>query len=57
MQLVLTGEPGHTHAIEVSTNLVDWTRPTNLFNPTGTVQWSDTPPGDGNRRFYRALAL
>ena len=57
IQLTLTGEPGHTNAIEVSTNLVDWTWHTNLFNPKGTVQWDDTPPAGSTRQFYRALAL
>jgi hypothetical protein len=57
IHLMLTGEPGRTNAIEVSTNLVDWTCQTNLFSPTGTVQWDDAPPAGSNRRFYRALGL
>lgn len=57
IQLMLSGEPGHTNAVEVSTNLVHWTPHTNLLNSTGNVQWNDSPPAGINRRFYRALAL
>lgn len=57
VELRITGEAGHTHQIEVSTNLVDWSAVTNLMNPTGTLLWSqDTPAGDA-RRFYRILQL
>lgn len=57
IQWALTGEPGRTNAIEISTNLADWTPHTNLFNPTGTVQWCESPPAGINRRFYRARVL
>ena len=57
VHLTLTGEPGRTNTIEVSTDLANWGPLTNLVNPTATVQWTDTLPAGSNRWFYRAIGL
>lgn len=51
----LQGAPG-TYAIEVSTNLQQWTTVTNFLFPGGSVSFTDTAVGGAPRRFYRARA-
>ncbi len=56
VELTLTGSPAHSCAIEISTNLTDWTTLTNLANPTGLTLFSDRVLTQ-SRRFYRARVL
>ena len=51
----LQGAPG-TYAMDVSTNLQQWTTVTNFLSPGGSVSFTDTTVGGAPRRFYRARA-
>lgn len=54
VRVVLSGAPGFNVQLLGSTNLTDWTVLTNLPNPTGLLQFTNTPvPGVPNQ-FYRA---
>jgi hypothetical protein len=53
VQLVLSGKPGTNVTILQSSNLVSWSLLTNLANPGGTVQFTDTTATNGPQRFYR----
>ncbi len=52
--LVLTGDPGFTAQLQVSTNLTDWSVLTNLANPTGTLSFTNIPPVGVPYQFFRA---
>jgi len=54
--LTLSGPPGVNVTIQSSSNLVNWITLTNLANPTGTVQFTDTSASNILRRFYRATS-
>jgi len=57
-QLTLTGQPGQTHAIEVSTNLFGWIKVhTNTTAGNGTFKFTDTNAPSFKYRFYRAVRL
>ena len=51
----LQGVPG-TYAIEVSTNLQQWTKVTDFLSPGGSMSFTDTAVGVAPGRFYRARA-
>lgn len=53
LKLVISGEPG-TVTIQWSTNLTDWETLTNLANPTGMIEFTDTIPAEATQRYYRA---
>jgi hypothetical protein len=53
LKLVISGEPG-TVTIQWSTNLTDWETLTNLANPTGMIDFTDTIPVEAAQRYYRA---
>ena len=55
MQLQLWGAAGRSYAIEISTNLANWTPWTNQFNTNGTFNVVDTNAANCLRRFYRAV--
>jgi hypothetical protein len=55
LQLEILAFPGETYAIDVSTNLVDWTPvTTRTADPEGTMTWDDPGPAPLKARFYRA---
>jgi hypothetical protein len=54
LQLVINGEPGATYAIEVSTNLLDWSTLTNLVNTNGTIEFNVGDTTSDAQRFFRA---
>jgi len=53
MQLNLSGDIGQTYDIEVSTDLLNWTRWTNQFNSNGTI-WIFDCATNSPQKFYRA---
>ncbi len=54
IQFVLRGDPGFALEFQDSTNLTDWSPPTTLLNPTGTIVFTNDYSADGTPRFYRA---
>ena len=52
-QFTLTGPAGYNFIIETSTDLISWSTLTNLFNSTGTIQFTDVMATNGTQRFYR----
>lgn len=57
-QLTLTGQPGLSYRVDVSTNLTSWTPvSTNTAAPNGTFKYTDTAARNFNTRFYRAVQL
>jgi hypothetical protein len=56
-RLSLVGEAGQPYALEVSTNLTDWSRIAILTNLYGTVQFTDTSATNSALQFYRASTL
>jgi murein DD-endopeptidase MepM/ murein hydrolase activator NlpD len=55
-RLTLSGDPGDTVTIHRSSNLLDWILLTNLANPTGTLEFTDTSTTNTLRRYYRAAS-
>jgi len=53
----LTGTPGDTYAIELSSNLVDWTPADTLTNESGNVRFTDPAAANEPLRFYRARLI
>ncbi|HEY1173358.1 MAG TPA: hypothetical protein VGH19_18460 [Verrucomicrobiae bacterium] len=56
-QFMMQATPGRTYAIEVSTDFIDWSVITNVFNATGTFQVVDPQATNFNGLFYRSLLL
>ncbi len=54
VQMNLTGEPGLTYTMEVSTDFANWSTATNIFNANGTFGFLDDARS-GERKFYRAV--
>jgi hypothetical protein len=54
LQFRLTGDAGFTYLIEASSNLMDWSPLTNLFNQGGGVEFIDSDSPGAPHRFYRA---
>ncbi len=54
IRLPLTGSAGVAYRIDGSTNLVDWTPLTNIFNADGSFEFIDSTVTDA-QRFYRAI--
>jgi hypothetical protein len=54
-QITLSGEPGLTYAIHVSSNLSTWSHLTNLLNVNGTLSFVDGQSVNLPQRFYRAV--
>jgi hypothetical protein len=52
-QVGLTGISGRDYAIDVSTNLVDWSHLVTWTNFTGAAQYFDAAAGANGNRFYR----
>lgn len=52
--LSLSAPAGFTYAVEVSTNLVDWSTAALLVGTNGPVRFADPAAGSGRERFYRA---
>ncbi len=50
----LSGAPGHSYAIDVSSNLLQWSELTRITNTTGTVDFADPAAAGLKKRFYRA---
>jgi hypothetical protein len=55
-RLVLSGSAGSSITIQRSSNLVNWVVLTNLINPSGTLQYTDTTAAGVLQRFYRATS-
>ena len=55
VRLVLSGGPGNSYALEMSSNLVTWIPLTNLIAPAGTFEFEDRSGLDAPQRFYRAV--
>ena len=54
VRLVVSGPSGVNVTIQRSSDLATWETMTNLANPIGAVQFTDTPAGNTPQRFYRA---
>jgi hypothetical protein len=54
---ILTGTPGATLAIEVSTDLVNWTVADYVINSSGAQTYLDQMAGPSGQRFYRARVI
>ncbi len=54
VQIALTGAPHFQYRVEASTNHADWVPITNVFNSTGTMQFTDPQAKKLPSRFYRA---
>jgi hypothetical protein len=51
--ITLTGIYGRNYALDVSTNLLNWTELVTWTNFTGSAQYPDLSPDPGANRFYR----
>jgi hypothetical protein len=56
LRLVLSGEPGQSITVHSSTNFSDWVVLTNLMNPSGTIEFTDTISSGLMQRFYQATS-
>ena len=56
LRIILSGEPGQSIALHSSTNLSDWVTVTNLMNPTGVIEFTDTVSSGALQRYYRATS-
>jgi hypothetical protein len=54
VQLQLTGEPGWSYRLEVSTDLKTWTNLDTLTNASGILSYTNAAASDGSR-FYRVV--
>ena len=54
MQIAVSSAPYFDYRIEASTDLLHWVVFTNLYNSTGTIQFSDPDALKLRQRFYRA---
>lgn len=54
-QLVLTDQLGRTYGIEVSSDVVNWTRVATYTNLNTAIKFIDETAGDAEQRFYRAV--
>jgi hypothetical protein len=52
----LTGEPGRSFRIQISTNLLDWADLSDVIHSGGEVLFLDSEPPSLHQRFYRAVA-
>ena len=55
-QLTLTGAPGRSNSVYVSTDLQTWTLLTTVVNTTGTLAVIDSDAANASRRYYRMMA-
>jgi hypothetical protein len=53
--LTVTGAPGGTCTIQVSSDLQSWSELATLFNETGSFQYEDKMAGEAAARFYRIV--
>ncbi len=54
IRLAITGEPQAELRLDAATTLTNWSLLTNLFNPTGLVEFTDDSATNAGLRFYRA---
>ena len=54
-QLTITGAPGGTCVIQVSSDLKHWKELSNVFNESGSFQFDDTMATGVTARFYRVI--
>jgi len=52
-----TGSDGHVYAIEVSPDLVHWTRISTNWPAGGVLNFTNSPALNGNAQFYRSVLL
>lgn len=57
MQVQFSGADGYAYAVEVSSNLVDWTSITTNHPSNGVFTFQESAPPTGARRFYRSALL
>ncbi|PYI82581.1 MAG: hypothetical protein DME26_17205 [Verrucomicrobia bacterium] len=53
-QRTLQGSAGRTNIVEATSDFVTWSSIYTNANPSGTLQFQDSPPAGMSRRFYRA---
>jgi hypothetical protein len=53
-KMKLSGNTNRSYAVEVSSNLMNWTTLTNLFYTNGLMPFIDATTAGANQRFYRA---
>ena len=51
---MLNGQAGSTYAVDVSSNLLDWSQLITFTNTTGSYQFTDTSSTNNVRGYYRA---
>jgi hypothetical protein len=54
-QFTVTGDPGRTHSIQVTTDFAGWTEVGKLTLDAGTAQFKERIPEGADHRFYRAV--
>ena len=53
----LSGDAGRSNQILTSTTLTDWTPLTNVYNPNGTISFTNPVSAGQSRLFFRAMTL
>jgi alpha-tubulin suppressor-like RCC1 family protein len=56
MELILTGIPGWTYTVDVSSDLVNWTPLGSFVSTNSVTPFPDAAANNFSRRFYRAVA-
>jgi hypothetical protein len=56
-QIIVRGDSNANYGLDISINLLDWTRWTNVSTPQGTATVTDAAATNAPQRFYRALLL
>jgi hypothetical protein len=56
MELILTGIPGWTYTVDVSSDLVNWTPLRSFVSTNSVTPFLDAAANNFSRRFYRAVA-
>jgi hypothetical protein len=57
VRLTLAGNPGARYAIEVSSNMTDWSPLVTVTNLAGTVEYTDSTATQPSNLFYRAYLV
>lgn len=53
----ISGDAGHTNQILTSTTLTNWSPLTNVYNPNGTISFTNPAAAGESRLFFRAKTL
>jgi hypothetical protein len=57
MTIQFTGSDGHTYAVEVSPDLVNWTRVSTNCPVGDAFNFTNSPALNGSAQFYRSVLL